>query len=524
MLKGEHMNSEIKTKKTKEYLLIPINIFKYSFFGLKLITIDLLVNVYNFISWNLSKSYLKSKDLISKDELVENSVFRHKKTKKTKKYVYSNKTLKKLEKEKELLLEDLHTSGAIRSKEVNAYYFKIREANGKITTGTMNGQSKLDINTFLLNEGYEVFVIKTSKLINFLYKDTQLMGKPKMNTKDLIFFLTQLSTYLKAGLSLSDSIKILSKQMSKDKIKSRAFQSISYELTLGENFSTSMEKQDKMFPSLLINMIKAAEASGTLIETLEEMARYYTEIHTTKKQMISAITYPSIILVFAFGVIAFILIWVVPQFTIIYSENDAEMVGLTLLIINLSSFLKKNILVLLFSFIFIIILIIMGYKKIKSFRAIIQTMLMKTPIIKNIIIYNEITIFSKTFASLLRNNVFITDSVSILSKITNNEIYKDILFQTINNIIKGDKISNAFQDHWAIPDVAYFMIVTGETTGELAEMMQKVSDYYQEMHKNVVNNLKALLEPALTAFLAVIVGVIIIAVLIPMYGVYDTLQ
>ena len=78
-------------------------------------------------------------------------------------------------------------------------------------------------------------------------------------------------------------------------------------------------------------------------------------------------------------------------------------------------------------------------------------------------------------------------------------------------------------DHWAVPDVAYFMIVTGETTGELGEMMQKVSDYYQEMHKNIVNNLKALIEPMLTAFLAIIVGVIIVAVLIPMYGIYETL-
>ena len=284
-----------------------------------------------------------------------------------------------------------------------------------------------------------------------------------------------------------------------------------------------MAKQDKMFPPLLINMIKAAEASGTLIETLDEMTSYYTDIHTTKKQMISAITYPSIISVFAIAVVSFILIWVVPQFTVIYAENEAEINALTKAIINISDFLKHNFIYLISIFVISLLGIFAGYKKIKSFRASIQVLLMKIPVIKDIIIFNELTIFSKTFASLLRNNVFITDSVSILSKITNNEIYKSILYQTINNIIKGEKISEAFEDHWAVPDVAYFMIVTGETTGELGEMMQKVSDYYQEMHKNIVNNLKALIEPMLTAFLAIIVGVIIVAVLIPMYGIYETL-
>ena len=153
-----------------------------------------------------------------------------------------------------------------------------------------------------------------------------------------------------------------------------------------------------------------------------------------------------------------------------------------------------------------------------------QMFLMHVPLIKDIIIYNELTIFSKTFASLLRNNVFITDSMDILSKITNNEIYKAILYKTINNIVKGEKISEAFKDHWAVPDVAYYMIVTGESTGDLAEMMQKVSDYYQLLHKNLINNLKAFIEPIMIAFLAIVVGGIIIAVIVPMFDMYSQIQ
>ncbi len=149
---------------------------------------------------------------------------------------------------------------------------------------------------------------------------------------------------------------------------------------------------------------------------------------------------------------------------------------------------------------------------------------MHMPLIGNIIIYNELTIFTKTFASLLANNVFITDSMSILSRITNNEIYKEIMNDTIDNIVKGDKISTSFQDHWAIPDVAYYMLVTGESTGQLADMMQKVSDYYSEMHRSLINNLKAFMEPILIAFLAIVVGIIILAVLVPMFGLLNGLE
>jgi len=342
--------------------------------------------------------------------------------------------------------------------------------------------------------------------------------------KDLIFWLSQLSTYLKAGLTLSKSVKILSDQMGKKNVnRQRSFQAITYELTLGESFSKALEKQGKMFPALLINMIKAAEATGTLEETLEDMANYYTEIDKTRKQMISAMTYPSIITVFALGVVTFIMVWVIPEFTEIYSESDAEMNGLTALIINISEWLQNNLILLLLIIVISVIVLIFMFKKIKAFRAAFQKFLMHVPVIGKIIIYNEMTIFSKTFASLLKNNVFITDSMDILSRITNNEVYKSIMFNTINNIAKGDKISTAFKEHWAVPDVAYYMIVTGESTGELSEMMSRVSSYYQEMHRSMVGNLKSFIEPIMISGLALIVGVILLAVVIPMFGMYDNL-
>ncbi|MBE6156889.1 MAG: type II secretion system F family protein [Firmicutes bacterium] len=502
----------------KNIFLVIFSIFSYAFIGVKACTYDLFVYLYNSTSWRLDKAYKRTKEALGNQELKEPV-----KKKKEKVYNYSAKTLAKLEQEYQELVKDLQTTGATRSKEVNVYYFKVRDKNGKIIKGTMNGLSKLDINAFLVNEGYSVYSIKTSPMINFLYKESSI-GSPKMKTKELIFWLTQLSTYLKAGITLNESVKILTKQMSSSKSKARAFQAISYELTLGSSFSAALEKQGSMFPALLINMIKAAEASGTLVETLEDMGSYYTEIDETKKQMKSAMTYPLIISIFAIVVVAFILVVIIPKFVDIYEQNNIELNGLTAFIIKLSAFLQSNIVIIILLIILAVIVLVVSYKNIKAFRRSMQTMLMHIPVIKDIMIYNELAIFTKTFASLLRNNVFITESIDILSKITNNEIYKSILFRTINNIVKGEKISEAFKDHWAVPDVAYFMIVTGESTGELDNMMQKVSEYYQGLHRNVVNNLKAFIEPILISFLALVVGGIIIAVLVPMFGMYGQIM
>ena len=496
----------------KFIFLILLDIFIYACIGLKFITFDIFKMFFHI----KPKKNLKELSLNVEEK-------RKRKQEKFDNSWYGKHLHAKLEKKREALLIDLQNKGSERSKEPQVFWYRAKNKNGKIETGTINGYSKLDVNTFLLQESYIVYEIKNDKFIELFYGESSIFAV-KMSNKDLLFWLTQLSTYIKSGISLTESIKILNNQMQKKKRYKKAFQSIIYELTMGESFSKALEKQGGMFPALLINMIRAAEATGELEATLTDMSNYYEEVEKTRKQMISAITYPTIIMVFATAVITFILLYVIPQFVQIYKESNAEINGLTLFIIHLSDFLKANIIFIFLILVIIVFILYLSYQNIKAFRKNIQYTLMHMPIISKIIIYKEITIFTKTFSSLLANNVFITDSMDILSRITNNEIYKEIMNETIKNIVKGDKISTSFKDHWAIPDVAYYMIVTGESTGQLAEMMKRVSDYYAEMHKSIVTNLKSFIEPVLISLLALVVGIIILAVIVPMFGLMSQLE
>ena len=216
--------------------------------------------------------------------------------------------------------------------------------------------------------------------------------------------------------------------------------------------------------------------------------------------------------------------YVVPKFVDLFNSLDPNSIPkITLIVLAISQYLKRRWLQLLAIIALIIVIVVYLYKNVEVFRTMIQWLAMHMPVLGNIIIYNEITVFSKTFSSLLKHNVFITDSMEILTKITRNEIYKVIMLDTITNLAKGEKISASFKDHWAVPVPAYEMIVTGERTGQLAEMLEKVSEFYQDMHATAVGRLKTFIEPILIVMLTVIVGVIILSVIVPMFALYNAM-
>ena len=409
-----------------------------------------------------------------------------------------------------------------KGKRITWEYIAI-DQSGKKRKGYFDAYSRLDVQSFLLGEGLAVYSIRTSKLIQTLYGNVS-GNRTKIKNKDLIFLLTQLSTYLKSGIPLVDALNILIRQVRKKSYKA-VLRDVTYDLTVGESFSSALEKRGKAFPKLLINMVKASELTGELPEALDDMVNYYTETEEARKEMISALTYPTIVFLFTLIVVTFVMMYVVPKFVDIYKTMDESQIPkFTLAVINVSGFLEKNIIWILLGLIVTILLIVYLYKNVKVLRTLMQWIFMHIPVMKDVIIYNEVTMFSKTFASLLAHNVYITDSMDILNRVTNNEIYKMMILDTVANLARGDKISAAFKDQWAFPVAAYEMIVTGEKTGQLAEMMARVSTYYQSLHKNTVSRIKALVEPILIIFLTFSVGAILLAVIIPMFNMYQQVQ
>ena len=414
---------------------------------------------------------------------------------------------------------DLNKEKADKEGKLTQFKYVVKTSNGQTVKGIFDAETKDDVRIFLVNGGYEVVSIapvgKLEMNIN--------LGSNKIKNDTLAFLLTQLATYIKAGIPLVDSVRILSKQTTKVNQK-RILDKVVFELVMGEKFSIALEKQKNVFPKLLINMVKTAEMTGDLAGTLEEMADYYTQTEKTRKQMISALIYPAVIFVFAIAALVFIIMYVVPKFVDMFKQNDAKLPGITTFIINVSNFLTNNWIII--AVVLIVVLIVYRYlfKNIKAFRKFMQTIFMKLPVIGNVIIYNEVTNLTRTFSSLLNHNVFITDSMEILSTISTNEIYKEIINRTLIGLSKGNKISETFKGEWAFPVVAYEMLVTGENTGQLALMMEKVADHYQSLHENAVGTIKSLIESMVIVFLAAGVGFIVLSIVIPMFEMYKSVM
>ena len=397
------------------------------------------------------------------------------------------------------------------------YKYVAYDKNGKQVKGYFDAFRRMDVESFLTAQGYKILNIKAKKISKagdfFTFSN-------EMKYKDLVFFLTQLSTYIKSGIPLTESLVMIENQ-TKDKKKKDLYKRIVYELNTGANFSEALARQGNVFPKLLINMLKTSELTGNLTESLDDMAAYYKTADSNRKQVISALTYPSVVLVISIAVLTFLLIFIIPKFQSIFDQLGSNLPGITLFLINMSTFLQNNVIKIVLAIFAGIIIIVMLYRHVKKFRYCVQWVAMHIPVIKDVLIDNEVVMFTKTFSSLIRHDVFITDSIEMLGKITNNEIYKDIIKEAVTNLSAGAGLSPAFENKWAFPRVAYEMLVTGEKTGRLGVMMENVANYYEEEQKNLIQRLKSLIEPVMIIVLAFIVGFILLAIFIPMFSIYS---
>lgn len=405
-----------------------------------------------------------------------------------------------------------------KNSRLKGYSYVVINSVNKKEKGFFDAESEDEVRTFLEGQDYQVLEVKPKSAM-----DIDISGPPKLKPEDLSFTLTQLSTYIKSGIPLVDSVRILAKQAKKPAHK-KIYGQVVYELLKGESFSTALAKQGKVFPSLLINMVKTSEMTGDLPSILDDMAEYYTSMNQTRKQMKSAMTYPIVVLTIALGVLVFMLVYLVPQFASMFESNDAKLPAITLIVLGVSSFIQNYYIYLIVGIVVMIVIFKYLMNHVQSFKLSVQTILMHLPVVGKIIIYNEIANFTKTFASLLNHGVFITDSMEILSKITDNEVFKKIINKTLENLSKGEPVSSAFRGEWAIPVVAYEMIVTGENTGQLGLMMEKVSNHFQTMHKTIIDQMKSLMEPLMIVFLAGIVGVILLSIVTPMFSIYSQIE
>lgn len=398
------------------------------------------------------------------------------------------------------------------------YRYQGRDASGK-KSGKIQADSKRDALNKLRERGIRTTSIEQIKE-TFLTKNISI-GKP-VKLREYVIFLRQFATLLKAGVSVVNSVSILAEQTSSKELTSALF-AIGDELRSGIPFSAAASKFPKIFPTLFISMMKAGEASGDMDGTLERLAVHYEKQHKTRQKIKSALAYPVTVGIIAFVVVGFLLVKVVPTFVDMFDSFDAELPGITLFVLGSSEFMQK------YWYLFLILAVLMfaAHRLLMSIAATrywLHLLLLKTPLFGGLAQKAAIARMSRTLSSLFASSVPILKALSIVEDVVDNDVIKKALEQSRESLEKGVSMAEPLKKHWAFPPLVTQMIAIGEKTGSLDEMLNKVAVFYEDEVDHSADQLKSLIEPVMIVLLSGLVGTIVIAIIIPMFDIYNQIN
>jgi len=343
--------------------------------------------------------------------------------------------------------------------------------------------------------------------------DTKLF-QPRVKTRDLATFTRQFSTLLKSGIQLADALKALVEQCT-DRNMEQVLRVVKEEITSGNNLAEALAKHPRFFSDLYVNMVKAGEASGTLDVVLTRIADYLQKQASLKGKVVSALTYPSIMVTVGTAVVIFLMSYVVPQITHVLTERGQPLPWVTEVLVTFSSFMK--------SFWWVIFIgLAAGFFLLKALLATeagrlkFDTFLLRMPLFGSLFAKQAISRFAMTFSTLLKSGLAALDALKIVSLVVNNARLTQVINDIHQRIIEGTDIATPIKKSRIFPPMVGYMVAVGEQSGQLEEVLDRVSESYEEELDFAIQRLTAMIEPIIIIFLAAVVGFIIAAVLVPL--------
>lgn len=390
-----------------------------------------------------------------------------------------------------------------------------RTVQGK-KEGNINATSKREALFLLRDQGVRVTEIMEVKE-SFFTKDI-VIGNP-VKLQDMVIYLRQFATLLSAGISIIDSTKILAEQTSSKALR-KVLKEVEEDLREGNPLSNAADKHRKVFSSMFINMVRAGEVSGNMDETLERLAIHYERQHFTKQKIISALAYPAAVGFLSIGVVVFLLIYVVPIFVGMFASIGGKLPFITQFVLDASAFVQSFwwLIAIVVILITIVFMLLRNNDKSKYY---LDYAALRMPIIGKLLQKAELAKMTRTLSSLFSSSVPILQALSIVESVVENKVIAEVVNKSHTSLENGQSLIEPMKKHWAFPPLITQMISIGEETGSLDLMLGKVADFYEKEVEVSTDRLKAILEPLLIVLLAGLVGVIVSALMIPMFEIFN---
>ncbi len=388
------------------------------------------------------------------------------------------------------------------------------DKKGKEKKGNIEADTREKVIDILKNDGLIPVSVKEQGALN---KEIDFSIGKKVKPRDLSVFCRQFVSITQAGVPMKEALQMLSEQTENKWLK-RAISEVLLSVEKGNTLADSMRGQSDIFPPMLINMVEVGENSGSL-----EMAFTRMAVQFEKEAKLKATIYPIILVIAAIGVVAVMLLFVIPIFIDMFADLDVEMPGITMWVMNTSKWMTAHWYIILA----LIILVIVAYKmiyKTEQGRLAIDKVKMKIPLFGKLTVKTACAQFARTMSTLLSSGISTIDALETVSKIVNNIHYTNALLKAREEVMKGIPLSEPLTASKIFPPMVCHMTGIGEETGNIEDMLEKLADYYDEEVEMTTQSVLAAMEPLIIVFMAVVVGTLVVAVVSPIGAMYNGLD
>jgi type IV pilus assembly protein PilC len=385
----------------------------------------------------------------------------------------------------------------------------------------MAGNSAATVHRGLLDRGYRVVSVRPARNgWRWVYRELPTFFR--VSTADLILFSRQLSTFLRVGVPITDAIKLLQGASGSGAFRA-ALEDICEDLDAGEAFSTSIHHHPSVFNKLYVDMVRAAEYSGTLDKVLSQVASYLQRQDTAMKKLRSAMIYPAIILVLALAVCTILIVFVLPNFVSMFHEFHAQLPLPTRMLLALGTFAQTwriEIVLGIFGFIVAIVL----FMNSSLGRVTRDYGILRLPVLGSIVNYSIIERFTRTLSTMLKAGIPISQTFDVAIAAAGNTKFRRRLESVRQRMVTGDGFSAPLEATGLLAPMMIRMIKVGEETGTLDSSLEQIADFLSEEMDYKVRNMISLMEPALVIAVGGAVGFVAISVILPMYGLLQAVK
>jgi type IV pilus assembly protein PilC len=393
-----------------------------------------------------------------------------------------------------------------------------KSKRGRVLKGELEAVDERIARVQLKRKNIEVTKLK--KKSKDIFEGLSFM-QPKVTKKDLVIFTRQFSTMIDAGLPLVQGLNILAEQMENKTFKGMLKQ-VTKDVEGGSTLADALNKHPKVFDALFVNLVAAGEVGGILDTILQRLAAYIEKAEKLKSKVKGALVYPIAVLIIGVLVLVVIMVFVIPVFQEMFSGLGKGLPALTQLVIDVSDFTKGNIHFMIVGVI-VVIWLFRRYRRTSSGKKTTDRILLKMPIFGELIRKVAVARFTRTLSTMISSGVPILDALEITAKTAGNAVVEEVIFEARTSIAEGQSIADPLSESDIFPGMVTQMISVGESTGALDAMLEKIANFYDDEVDATVSALTALMEPLMMMFLAGMLGPIIIAMYLPIFGMASAL-